>query len=84
MAHTNTILVTGGLGLIGHNVVQRLQSQGHDVVITDICTNYGIVPQSEVDYLVSQRRQRIDPSTKIYSVDIADHVGMDNLLRPHN
>ena len=80
---TNKILVTGGLGLIGHTVVQKLQSQGHDVVITDICTNYGIVPQSELDYLIAQRRQRIDPATKIYAVDIADQVGMDNLLRSH-
>jgi len=83
MAHTRTILVTGGLGLIGHTVVQKLQSQGHDVVVTDICTNYGIVPQSELDYLIAQRRQRIDPATKIYAVDIADQVGMDNLLRSH-
>lgn len=29
------ILVTGGLGLIGHNVVQKLERDGHDVVITD-------------------------------------------------
>jgi len=77
------ILVTGGLGLIGHNVVRRLQDLGHDVIVTDICTNYGIVPQSEIDYLVAQRRQRLDSSTRIYDVDIADQVGMDNLMRSH-
>jgi nucleoside-diphosphate-sugar epimerase len=77
------ILVTGGLGLIGHNVVRRLQDLGHEVIVTDICTNYGIVPQSEIDYLVAQRRQRLDPSTRIYDVDIADQVGMDNLMRSH-
>jgi len=83
MATARKILVTGGLGLIGHNVVRRLQSQGHSVVITDICTNYGLVPQSEIDYLVSQRRQRLDSSTRIYDVDISDQVGMDNLMRSH-
>ena len=83
MAQSKTILVTGGLGLIGHNVVRKLQYQGHDAIVTDICTNYGIVPQSEIDYLVSERRRRIDPATKIYDVDIADQVGMENLIRAH-
>jgi nucleoside-diphosphate-sugar epimerase len=83
MAQTRKILVTGGLGLIGHNVVRRLQDQGHEVIITDICTNYGIVPQSEIDYLIAERRRRVAPDTKIYSVDIADQVGMDNLMRSH-
>jgi nucleoside-diphosphate-sugar epimerase len=79
----NNILVTGGLGLIGHNVVYRLQTQGHTVMVTDICTNYGIVPQSEINYLVGERRKRLDPATRIYDVDIADQVGMDNLMRSH-
>jgi len=83
MAQSKTILVTGGLGLIGHNVVRKLQSLGHNAIVTDICTNYGIVPQSEIDYLVTERRRRIDPATKIYDVDIADQVGMENLIRAH-
>jgi len=80
---TRRILVTGGLGLIGHNVVRRLQQQGHEVIVTDTCTNYGIVPQSEIDYLISERRTRIDPSTKIYHEDITDPVGMECLFRGH-
>ena len=83
MAKIRKILVTGGLGLIGHNVVQRLHHQAHEVIITDICTNYGLVPQSEIDYLIAERRKKLHPSTKIYDVDIADQVGMDNLLRSH-
>jgi len=83
MAQSRKILITGGLGLIGHNVVHRLQSLGHEVVVTDICTNYGIVPQSEIDYLITERRKKIDPATKIYDVDIVDQVGMENLMRSH-
>jgi nucleoside-diphosphate-sugar epimerase len=83
MAQSKTILVTGGLGLIGHNVVRKLQSLGHDAIVTDICTNYGIVPQSEIDYLVAERRKKLDPATTIYSVDIADQVGMDTVMRNH-
>jgi nucleoside-diphosphate-sugar epimerase len=49
------ILVTGGLGLIGHNVVAKLQQQGHNVVITDTRTTYGIIPQDEIDYLMAER-----------------------------
>lgn len=77
------VLVTGGLGLIGHNVVHKLQEQGHEVVVTDICTNYGIVPQSEIDYLVGERRKRLSPSTRVYNVDICDPVGLECLFRSY-
>ena len=44
-------LVTGGMGLIGHNVVQRLEHKEHEVVIVDIMTNYGIIPtQTRCDH----------------------------------
>ena len=56
------ILVTGGLGLIGHNVVARLEQLGHDVVIFDTRTTYGIVPQDELDYLMSERLKKIKTS----------------------
>ena len=49
------ILVTGGLGLIGHNVVARLESLGHEVVVADTRTTYGIVPQDELEYLINER-----------------------------
>jgi dTDP-D-glucose 4,6-dehydratase len=29
------ILITGGLGLIGHNVTAKLEAKEHDVVIVD-------------------------------------------------
>jgi nucleoside-diphosphate-sugar epimerase len=78
-----TILVTGGLGLIGHNVVARLEALGHTVVITDTQTNYGIVPQDELDYLMAERRKKIK-TTEIYRIDIADQDGIDFLLRKFN
>jgi nucleoside-diphosphate-sugar epimerase len=75
-----TILVTGGLGLIGHNVVARLEALGHTVVVTDNRTNYGIVPQAELDYLMEQRLKKIQ-TTEIYGIDIADQDGIDFLMR---
>lgn len=64
------ILITGGLGLIGHNVAARLANAGHEVVITDTRTNYGIIPQSEIDYLMSERMKKIPESVKIYDYDV--------------
>ena len=76
------ILVTGGLGLIGHNIVQRLEEQGHEVYITDIRTNYGLVPQAELDYLLAERRKKIKTS-RIHAIDIADREGVDWLIKTY-
>ena len=56
-------LVTGGHGLIGHNVVARLQQREDEVVVIDTHTTYGIIPQSEVDYLMSERLKKLKPHT---------------------
>jgi len=73
------ILVTGGLGLIGHNVVARLENLGHEVSITDTRTNYGLVPQDELDYLVAERLKKIS-TTAIHRIDISDVEGMNWLF----
>ena len=76
------ILVTGGLGLIGHTVTQRLEAQGHNVVVTDTRTNYGIIPQAEIDYLMSERLKKIS-SNNIYHIDITDADNFDWLVNKH-
>lgn len=76
------ILVTGGLGFIGHNVVALLERQGHTCVITDTRTTYGIVPQAELDYLIEQRRRKIR-TNRIYTIDIADQPGITWLMQEH-
>jgi UDP-glucose 4-epimerase len=53
------ILVTGGCGLIGHNVVKRLESAGHNVSIVDTMTDYGIIPKDELDHLLHERMKGI-------------------------
>jgi nucleoside-diphosphate-sugar epimerase len=72
------ILVTGGLGLIGHNVVQRLESQGHHVVIADNFTDYGLIPRDEIDYLFAERQKKITAG-QIYRTDIVSEV-MNNII----
>jgi len=76
------ILVTGGLGLIGHNVVQRLELLGHKVFITDIQTNYGLIPQAELYCLMAERRKKIT-TDRIHAVDIVDWDGIDWLLQTY-
>ena len=76
------ILVTGGLGFIGHNVVANLEAQGHTVIITDTQTTYGIIPKDELEYLIAERRRRLH-TTRIYGVDITDQDGIRWLLREH-
>ena len=73
------ILVTGGLGFIGHNVVQLLKSQGHTIVIVDNRTTYGIIPQAELDYLLTEREFSIAPCT-IHVADIADQDTMEYIM----
>jgi nucleoside-diphosphate-sugar epimerase len=75
------ILVTGGLGLIGHNVVQRLESQGHDVVVADNFTDYGIIPRGEINYLFGERQKKIT-TKQIYHIGIAAEA-MGNLIKQH-
>lgn len=74
------ILVTGGLGLIGHNVVRKLQAMGHIVSIVDIQTNYGIIPQEEIDYLVNERLKKIEDVGGLYEYDICDPKRMDTVF----
>ena len=76
------ILVTGGLGLIGHNIVRKLEEQGHTVIVYDIMTNYGIIPQEQMDYLFRERRKLIK-TKHVYENDILQGSMFDWLL-PHH
>lgn len=75
------ILVTGGLGFIGHNIVQKLESLGHDVVIADNRTDYGIIPKSQVEYLHGQRLEKIK-TRFAYDYDIVD-MFMESIFDTH-
>ena len=76
------ILVTGGLGFIGHNVVALLEQQGHEVVIVDNLTDYGIIPAEELAWIVEQRRRRIK-TQRIYKDDIS-WLTMSSIIKEHS
>ena len=73
------ILVTGGHGLIGHNVAQRLQGRGDDVVVMDTHTTYGIIPQAEIDYLIDERLKKLEPHV-FYNDDIVDAAAVEYIV----
>jgi nucleoside-diphosphate-sugar epimerase len=75
------ILITGGLGLIGHNVIPRLVSKGHTVVSMDIKTDYGIIPKTELDYLITERQKKIPDSVPNFEYDICDREAVDELFK---
>ena len=64
------ILVTGGLGLIGHNVILKLAAQGHRAIGFDNKTDYGIIPSDELEYLHRERQKKISKNS-VYEGDIS-------------
>jgi nucleoside-diphosphate-sugar epimerase len=74
------ILVTGGMGLIGHNVVKKLQDLGHNVSVMDTHTTYGIIPQEQINYLMTERYSKIQEDTIIYNDDICDNYAVDRIF----
>lgn len=74
------ILVTGGLGFIGHNVARLLDYQGHNVKIIDSITDYGFVPKLELDYLIKQRQHRLGKHTTTSVMDIRESRYIDRIF----
>ena len=72
------ILVTGGAGFIGHNVVRQLEDQGHTCFVADTSTDYGFVPKQELQYLLSARRNRFRAG--VHNVDIRDYDKLNGLF----
>ena len=60
------ILVTGGAGFIGSNVVDGYIQTGHDVVV--------------VDNLFSGKKENVNPKARFYEMDIRSDE-MDDLVR---
>jgi nucleoside-diphosphate-sugar epimerase len=72
------ILVTGGLGFIGHNVVAQLEDLEHDVLIIDNMTDYGVIPNEELHQLIDERTSRI--SSVCHPYNITDGERLENVF----
>jgi len=75
------ILVTGGLGFIGHNVVCRLEQLGHTITVADNKTNYGIVSRHELNALLKERESKFTART--YDIDIMNYPELRWLFGEH-
>jgi nucleoside-diphosphate-sugar epimerase len=75
------LLVTGGAGFIGHNVVRILEQQGHECIIIDTCTDYGFIPKEELNYLVTKRINRI--KAKVRLIDIREGTFVDTIFKTY-
>lgn len=71
-------IVTGGAGFIGHNVVKQLENAGHECFILDCITNYGFIPQEELQYLSTARKQRIHAT--VHHIDLRDQKRVENFF----
>ncbi len=71
-------LVTGGAGFVGHNVVRQLEAQGHECFVLDNVTDYGFVNKEELEYLYSERTNRI--RAVVHHIDLRDHTDVTNFF----
>ena len=74
-------LITGGAGFIGHNVVRILESQGHECIVIDTCTDYGFIPKAELTYLIAERIKRIN--ARVRSIDIREGTFIDTIFKTY-
>jgi nucleoside-diphosphate-sugar epimerase len=74
--------ITGSAGFIGHNVVRILEQQGVECFGIDNRTNYGFVPQDELDYLIRERFKRMRSIPLVADIrntdDIRSRIGIFN------
>ena len=66
------ILVTGGAGFIGHNVVRGLEFLGHSCSILDNQTTYGIVPATDMSALHNERSELYQ--APIHRISLGDNI----------
>jgi nucleoside-diphosphate-sugar epimerase len=76
------VFITGSAGFIGHNVVKFLENDGIECFGVDNRTNYGFVPQDELDYLLKERFKRIRAVPLVGDIrstdDICSRIGIFN------
>jgi len=66
------VLVTGGLGFIGHQVVHFLESQNCEVCVVDPQTDYTVLTSQQLENLYQLRKEYIK-TDHIHDLNVVDH-----------
>ena len=69
------ILVTGGCGMIGSNLVKRLVKEGHEVFVIDNLW------RGKLEYLNDESgKPIIDLDTHYFNIDLSKEEGIDGVI----
>ena len=74
------ILVTGGLGFIGHHLIKHLYNLGYQVTGIDNATDYGVCDSSTIKALISSRLESIPDDINIYKTDVNYYSELSNIF----
>lgn len=73
------VLVTGGLGFIGHQVVRFLEKNDCEVCVVDPQTDYTVLPSENLSILYRLRRQSIQ-TDNIHDLNVVDHSRLQRVF----
>ena len=75
------ILLTGGLGFIGHTIVRKLEDTEHTAVIVDNRSDYdGVVDRNELEKIIRARKSLFKTDVTDYNVDIVNLIELDKIV----
>ena len=75
------ILLTGGLGFIGHTIVRKLEETEHTPVIVDSRSDYdGAVEIEELKKIMDERKALFKTDVTDYNTDIVDVAALDKII----
>mgnify|MGYP005990615529 CR=1 FL=1 len=75
------ILLTGGLGFIGHTIVRKLEDTKHTPVIIDNISDYfGAIDRDELEELITKRRALFKTNVLEHNVCISNTIQIDYLV----
>jgi len=73
------VLVTGGLGFIGHQVVRYLEKNDCEVCVVDPQTDYTVLSSAHLSTLYNLRKQSFF-TNNIHDLNVVDHVRLQRVF----
>ena len=78
----SNILVTGGLGFVGHNLVKKLKQEGHSIIVIDNKSSVNEnVMLDEVDYFIDST-ENIQQLHLPFKPEVVFHLGEYSRIHP--